>query len=238
MSIVDILIIVFILAGGVAGWMRGVIKEFFYAIGIVIVTVLAFILKNPLSVVFYENLPFFKFGSIFKGATVMNIVLYEFVAFFIVFSVLMILWRVAIFASGIVQKVVDMTIVLGLPSKIFGAIIGFVEFYLISFVILYVLALPIFSVKAVVESKNAQFVLEKTPIIPKVFNENTEFFDEFTSLKEKYKETESATKFNYDTLDLFLKYDIIKVDSVKKLREKNKLKIDGIDNLIKKYEVK
>ena len=64
---------------------------------------------------------------------------------------------------------------------------------------------------------------------------NTGFIDEFLGLKDKYKNTESATLFNYETLDLFLKYDIIKVDSVNKLVEKNKLKIDGVDELIVKY---
>ena len=36
-----------------------------------------------------------------------------------------------------------------------------------------------------------------------------EFVDEFVSLKDKYDNTDSASKFNYDTLDLFLKYDIV-----------------------------
>ena len=236
MGLVDILIIGFIFIGGIVGWKRGVIKEAVSAVGIVLITVLSFIFKNPLSVILYENLPFFKFGGIFKGVTVLNIALYELVAFLIVFSVLMILWRIVVFASSIVQKVIDMTIILGLPSKILGFLIGLVEYYLISFVVIYILVLPIFSIKEVVDSKYANVILEKTPIVSNSFGGKMEFLDEFVSLKEKYKNTESATQFNYDTLDLFLKYDIINVNSVKKLREKNKLKIDGIDNLLKKYE--
>ena len=236
MGLVDILIIGFIFIGGIVGWKRGVIKEAVSAIGIVLITVLSFIFKNPLSVILYENLPFFKFGGIFKGVTVLNIALYELVAFLIVFSILMILWRIVVFASSIVQKVIDMTIILGLPSKILGFLIGLVEYYLISFVIIYILVLPIFSVKEVVDSRYANIILEKTPIVSSSFGEKMEFLNEFVSLKEKYKNTESATQFNYDTLDLFLKYDIINVNSAKKLRQKNKLKIDGIDNLLKKYE--
>lgn len=236
MGLVDILIIGFIFIGGIVGWKRGVIKEAVSAIGIVLITVLSFIFKNPLSVILYENLPFFKFGGIFKGVTVLNIALYELVAFLIVFSILMILWRIVAFASGIVQKIIDMTIILGLPSKILGFLIGLVEYYLISFVVIYILVLPIFSVKEVVDSRYANIILEKTPIVSSSFGEKMEFLNEFVSLKEKYKNTESATQFNYDTLDLFLKYDIINVNSAKKLRQKNKLKIDGIDNLLKKYE--
>lgn len=238
MGLVDVLIIIFILIGGALGWKRGVIKEAASALGIVLITVLSFIFKNPLSIILYENLPFFKFGGIFKGVTVLNIALYELIAFLIVFSILMILWKIVMFASGIVQKIIDMTIILGFPSKILGFIIGLVEYYLICFVVLYILVLPIFSVKEVVDSKYANIILEKTPLISNMFGDKMEFLDEFVSLKEKYKNTESATQFNYDTLDLFLKYDIINVNSAKKLREKNKLKIDGIDNLLRKYEVK
>lgn len=236
MALVDILIIGFIFIGGLVGWKRGVIKEAASAIGVVLITVLSFIFKNPLSIILYENLPFFKFGGIFKGVTVLNIALYELVAFLIVFSILMIVWRLVMFASGIVQKIIDMTIIFGFPSKILGLLIGLIEYYLICFVVLYILVLPIFSVKEVVDSKYANFVLEKTPLISNMFGDKMEFLDEFVSLKEKYKNTDSANEFNYDTLDLFLKYDIININSAKKLREKNKLKIDGIDNLLKKYE--
>lgn len=236
MGLVDILIIAFIFIGGILGWKRGVFKEFVSAVGIVIVTVLSFVFKNPLSVILYENLPFFKFGGIFKGVTVLNIALYELIAFFIVFSILMVLWRIVIFASSIVQKIIDMTIILGFPSKILGFIIGLAEYYLIAFVVVYILVLPMFSVKDVVESRCANVILEKTPFVSGFFGERMGFLNEFVSLKEKYKKTESANEFNYDTLDLFLKYDIIGIDSARKLREKNKLKINGIDELLKKYE--
>ena len=61
MNIVDVIIIIFILIGGLLGFKRGAVKEFVSAIGFFVVVVLSFLLKNPLSVIFYENLPFFKF---------------------------------------------------------------------------------------------------------------------------------------------------------------------------------
>jgi len=235
MNLVDIIIIGFIVLGGFIGFRRGVVKEFVSAIGLVLITVLSFILKNPLSILFYENLPFFKFGGVFKGVTVLNIVLYEFIAFLLVFLILMILWKVVLFASSIIQKIINMTIILGFPSKILGFAIGLLEFYFIGFVVLYILTLPIFSVKGVNESSVGNFILNDTPFVSSMVKNNTGFIDEFLGLKDKYKNTESATLFNYETLDLFLKYDIIKVDSVNKLVEKNKLKIDGVDELIEKY---
>ena len=236
MGLVDIIIVVFILIGGFVGWHRGVIKEAASAVGIVVVSVLSFILKNPLSIVFYENLPFFKFGGIFKGVTVLNIALYELVAFLVVASILTFLWKIVGFASSIVQKIINMTIILGIPSKIIGFVIGVFEYYVLSFIVIYVLTIPLFSVKSVVESKNAQFILNETPVISGFAKDNVSLINEFVDLKDKYEKTESANQFNYETLDLFMKYDIVDVKSVKKLRDRNKISIDGIDGLISKYE--
>ena len=54
--------------------------------------------------------------------------------------------------------------------------------------------------------------------------------------KEKYEKAPNATEFNRETLDLFLKYDVITVDSVETLRDKNKLKIDNLDEILNEYK--
>lgn len=236
MNVVDIFIIIFILIGGFLGFKRGAVKEFVSAIGFFVIVVLSFLLKNPLSVIFYENLPFFKFGGIFKGVTALNIALYELIAFLVAALILTLLWKLVGYASSIVQKLINMTFILGLPSKIIGFIIGLLEYYVLAFIIIYILTLPIFSVKEVVESKNAQFILNDTPVISSFVKNSTGFIGEFIELRDKYQVTESANQFNYETLDLFMKYDIVDVKSVKKLKEKNKISIDGIDTLIEKYE--
>lgn len=238
MGIIDIVIVILIVIGAIIGWHRGVVKEIAGTVGIILVTVFSFLFKNPISIIFYENLPFFKFGGIFKGVTVLNILLYELIAFLIVFIVLMILWRLVLLASGLIQRILDMSFLLGFPSKILGLLVGAIELYLICFITIYILSFPIFYIKEINESKYAQFILHDSPIISSFVKDNTKFVDEFASLKDKYENTESANEFNYETLDLFLKYDIIDINSARKLREKNKLKIDGIDNLLRKYEVK
>ena len=73
---------------GVVGYKRGLTNQLVSSLGIFAVIVLSFLLKNPVSMFLYEHLPFFKFGGIFKGITALNIILYEFVAFFLVMSIL------------------------------------------------------------------------------------------------------------------------------------------------------
>ena len=65
MNIVDILIIIFILFGALLGFKRGFTRELLSLVGIFLILILSFILKNPISVFLYNNLPFFNFGGIF-----------------------------------------------------------------------------------------------------------------------------------------------------------------------------
>lgn len=54
-------------------------------------------------------------------------------------------------------------------------------------------------------------------------------------IKEKYKNESNAKEFNRETLDLFLKYDIVKCDSIDLLIDKNKLDIKKDDPILVKY---
>ena len=156
MGIYDVVILVFILFGGVIGYKRGVIRELVKALGLFLIIFVSFLLKNPLSVILYENLPFFKFGGIFKGVTVLNIAFYELIAFLIVFTILSLLWKLVSLVTRIVQKIIDSTIILGLPSSILGFIIGIVEFYIITFIVLYFVSLPVFDLRSVTQSNRSQ----------------------------------------------------------------------------------
>ena len=88
MSIVDILIIIFILVGGSAGFKNGFTKSVVKFLGIFVVLILSFILKNPISLILMKIGPFIPFGGIIKGVTVLNILLYEVISFSIVTSCL------------------------------------------------------------------------------------------------------------------------------------------------------
>lgn len=236
MNIVDIIILILIAFGALIGFKRGLTRELVSCIGLILVVILSFILKNPLSQFFYENLPFFKFGGVLKGVTVLNIVLYEIMAFFVVFTILMIVLKILTLATSMFEKILSFTIVLGIPSKIMGALVGIVEWFIVSFIVIYIISLPIFNIGVVNESKFKTEVMPKTPILAKFTNNSLKVVDEFISLKDKYKNTDNANEFNLETLDLFLKYKIIDVNSVNKLVSKDKININGIENVLQKYK--
>lgn len=236
MNIVDLIIIIFVLFGAVLGFKRGFTKSLVSALGFIATIVLAFLLKNPVSVMLYGNLPFFKFGGVLKGVTVLNIALYEILAFIIVLAILGIVLKVLMLATSIFEKVLNATIILGIPSKILGAVVGLIEFFVIAFAALYALSLPVFNLDILNESKLKDKILNNTPVLSSFVDGSMKVVDEFTSIKDKYNDNNSnAEEFNKEVLDLFLKYEVVKVESIDKLVEKDKLQINNIEEILMKY---
>lgn len=237
MNIVDALIIVFILLGGFAGWRKGFTKEVVTFIGIFAVLILSFLFKNPISTFLYEHFPFFSFGGLLKGVTTLNILLYEVIALLVAMSLLTIALKLLTFLTSIFEKLLKFTIVLGIPSKILGMLVGFVEGFIWVFIILYVLNLPVFNIKELNESKYKDDILTKVPILSSLADDTVKVIEEFTDLKEQYSDkTITIDEFNYQSLDVFLKYNVITIDSIEILKEKGKLKVEGLDELINKHK--
>lgn len=236
MNIVDLIIIIVIAFGAVIGFKRGFTRSLVSALGFIVIAVLAFLLKNPVSVFLYENLPFFKFAGIIKGVTVLNIALYEILAFVIVLVVLVVLLKVLMLATSIFEKILNATIILGIPSKIAGAIVGAIQYFVITFVILYIVSLPVFNINIISESQMKDKILNSTPILSNIVDDGVKVINEFASIKDKYKDNNSnAEQFNKEVLDLFLKYDVVKVESIDKLIEKEKLQINNIEEILAPY---
>lgn len=232
----DAAIILILIMGAVVGFKRGFTYEVVSAIGFFLVLVLAYFLKNPLSVFLYEHLPFFKFGGIFKGVTVLNIFLYEVIAFLIVAIILMFILKIVAKVTNLFEKFLKFTFIFSIPSKIAGMIVGVIESYVWVYIILYILNLPMFDIPLLQKSNYKDQILNHTVILSNATDHSMKVINEFLELKDKYEVTPNATEFNRETLDLFLKYDVITVDSVETLRDRDKLKIDNLDEILNKYK--
>ncbi len=233
MNIIDILIILLLAFGAFIGFMRGFFRELVSACGFIIAVILAFLFKNPVSSFLYSHLPFFKFGSLLKGAPVLNILLYEIIAFLIMLAIFVIIVEVIKFVTKLVELVLKLTIVLGIPSKILGAIVGLVEFYIITFIILYVLSMPINSFELLNSSKLRNPILTKTPLLSSFVDKSITIFNEFDELKDKYKDT-SNEQFNNETVDLMLKYKIVSKNTIENLIKDKKIEVD--QKILDKYK--
>ena len=209
MNILDIIIIIFILFGAVLGFKRGFTKEVVEALGFVVVVIIAYFLKNPLSVIMYEYLPFFKIGLL-KNVEILNILVYEGIAFIICVILLSIVLKVLLTITSVFEKIINATIILSLPSKIAGAIVGILYHYVFVFIALYVVSLTIYDVDFIDDSKYKDKILDKTPILSSFADKSVNVINEFIVLKDNYSDkTISESEFNYQAIELFLKYEII-----------------------------
>ncbi len=223
MNVVDLFIIIFLLFGFLIGWHNGFIKQTVSTIGLVLVVCLAFVLKNPVSSLFYRYLPFINFSGAFKDVSVLNIILYEFLAFIITFSVLLCLFKILVKTSSIIEKILKATIILGIPSKILGGIVGIIENFIIVFIALYFLNLPILNFSLVNESKFANQILNKTPILSNICNDTLVLYDEIGVLKEEYIREVDKTELNNKILKLLLEKDFVSQENVDYLISHKKL---------------
>lgn len=236
MSVIDILIIGILVFGAFSGFKYGLVRSAVSLVGSLLIVVGAYYLKNPLSVLMYENLPFRTFGGIFSGITSINIIVYEAISYLICLVLLFILLRLIIKLTGILDKLIKATIILAIPSKIIGALLKFVEYYIYTFLILFICASIPFFTPYFKDSKVATKIVSDTPILSKTTDDAYNSVMDIYEICLKYQFKDNKKDGDYEALETLLKYDIISTESVKKLNEKKKLKIDNIDELIKKYE--
>lgn len=233
---VDIIIIIFIIIGIFVGAKRGFTTELLSFLGFILCIIFAFFAKNPISAFFYDKLPFFTFAGVFKGITALNILLYEVIAFLISFVIASIILRLLKFVTRVFESFLKETIILGIPSKILGGILGGIEWVILSTIIIFLLSLPIINTPFPIESKIYNYTISLSGNFSKEIDNLIAVIDEFESIKDKYKSEEDTNSFNLETLDILLKYNIIDVSSCDKLYQKGKFKaISNVESVLDKY---
>ena len=221
MNLVDIIVIVIIIFGGIVGYKRRFIGELVHFCGFIVMLLAAFLFKNPVAALLYEHLPFINFGGIFKGISVLNILLYEVIAFLLVFSVLYLVLRILLGISGLIEKLLRATIILGFFSRIGGMIVGAIESYVIIFMILFVANLPFLHISGLENSKYADKILTHTPVLSGMTGTFRKVTDEIEGIVESYKGKD--VNFNEKTIEILIKYDIVSEENINMLKEKGKL---------------
>lgn len=226
MNIVDIIIILMVVLGAIVGFKEGFIKKTTSFLGTFLVVIIAFSLKNPLSVVMYENLPFFKFGGLIKGIDIINILVYELLAFIVVAAALTFVLKVLLMITGLIEKLLKMTIFLSIPSKILGIFVGALEYFVYVFLVLVFLNLPAFNIDIVKESSYANKILDNTPVLSSLVGTTVDTYTEVYNILHDNK-TMSEVEINEKVLVLLLDNEVITVDSADKLIKMNKIYIEN-----------
>ena len=240
MAAIDIVVLLLLVMFGVVGWKQGIIKEAVQLVGMIIILVIAFMFKGELGNIFCKWLPFFNFnGSPVEGMTTLNILLYQVLGFVIIFTVLYAIYTIILKLSGVFQKILDWTIILLIPSKIGGLIIGLLEGYILLFVLLLIITgLPANYTSNFTNSNLVQTIVYKTPILSSASKDVTNSMKDIYVLVDEVAQKKITTnEANLKTVDIMLKYDLVTPKTVEQLVILDKLKgIKGINKVIDKYK--
>lgn len=226
MNVIDVAVILLILCAGVIGFKRGFFKQIVMTVGLLLVYVVSFKLKDPLADWMSLNLPFFNFAGVFEGATVLNIILYQAIAFIIVFSLLMIIFRIVLSITKVVEKILKLTIILAIPSKIGGFIVGIVEGYIIMFIALFILSQPFFKIDVVEESKLREPILNSSPLLSNIVSSTNNALNDIYELEKDFIKNKNVEYFNNKTAKILVDYKIVDKEYINKLNEKGKIDVD------------
>ncbi len=233
MNIVDYIIIIILVLCAFKGFKQGMLPSIVNFVGTFLVFIIAFYVKQPISTLMYENLPFLDFAGIFKGIIGVNILFYEVIAYGLTIVLLAIIFGIVKRISLVFNKILNATIVLTLPNKIIGAIIGIFEGILFSFILLCIASNVNTTTKYVNESKYSGIILNNIPILNSVTSSLTD------SSKEIYdtiiNNENDKNKANLETIDILMKHNILSYESATKLVNDKKLNIDGVNQVIEKY---
>ncbi len=233
MNIVDYIIIIILVLCAFKGFKQGMLPSIVNFVGTFLVFIIAFYVKQPISTLMYENLPFLDFAGIFKGIIGVNILFYEVIAYGLTIVLLAIIFGIVKRISLVFNKILNATIVLTLPNKIIGAIIGIFEGVLFSFILLCIASNVNTTTKYVNESKYSSIILNNIPILNSVTSSLTD------SSKEIYdtiiNNENDKNKANLETIDILMKHNILSYESATKLVNDKKLNIDGVNQVIEKY---
>ncbi|MUV39377.1 putative transmembrane protein YshB [Lentibacillus sp. JNUCC-1] len=165
---IDVLLFILLVFGFLMGLKRGLILQALHLTGFIIAFAVAVIYYDDLAeklIVFipYPDLPEDATWAVFLQTLPLESAFYNAIAFAIIFFAVKILIQII---ASMLDFVASLPI-LNSVNSLLGALLGFMEVYLILFVVLYILALvPMGNVQAwISDSSIAMFIIEHTPIL-------------------------------------------------------------------------
>ena len=163
--VVDIILIVLIALGTFAGFKKGLIKSLVSFVGLVAVVIISYTLRVPLSDFLIDKMPFLSYGGNLIGLTSLNILVFNVLAFVVIFIVLYCILSIIIKITGFIETLLKFVVIWVIPSKIGGAIVGFLETWVYLYLVLFVM-IQFGITNALVRDSNVKnVILNHTPIV-------------------------------------------------------------------------
>ena len=125
--------------------------------------------------------------------------------------------------TGIFEKILKMTIILGIPSKILGFVVGVIETYIIVFAVLFFAKQPIFSQELFEESTLTPIIVNSSPGLSNIVNNMNESIKDIYNITKNYEISNNSTSTNAEIIESLLKHKVINQEYLDKLEKKGKI---------------
>ena len=228
MKISEIVIIIIILLGALIGFKKGAIKEIFELVGTVSIIIIAYLLKGYLASFLIKLLPFFNFKG-YVGLYSINFLIYDVISFIIIFVLLYCILNILINLAGFIDKLINLSVIFALPSKIIGLVLGMVNALVFIFLLCYIAMQIPHTQKYVMESKVSTSILERTPIVNVVCSKgilvSEDVYNKLLSYSFKEEDTQDM---NLQIATSVAKYGLVDKTLIQEVINKGKLNLEHV----------
>ena len=228
--VIDVILIAFLVLGTWAGVRKGLIKSAVSFVGLVAIVIISYSLRVPLADFLVDKLPFIDFGGKLAGLTTINILIYNVIAFLVIFILLYCILNIILALTGFIETILKFTVIWIIPSKIGGGIIGFLESWVYLFLVLFVLTQFSITSGIVRSGTVSNFMLDHTPVVGNFLGGATKAADEIYSVIEEYSKDETKTKddINLSILQTEISYGLVTKEKANELIETGKAKLENV----------
>lgn len=228
--ILDIVIVVLILIGGLLGYKKGAIKSLVQLISTVSISIVSLQLRGILASFLIKIMPFFNFGKGAEGLYALNIPFYEGISFVVIFILLYCILNILVGFAGLMELIDKFKIIMDVPSKIGGVVFGLVEMMAFSFVLTFSFMHFIPTQSYVMKSHVSRAIVEKMPVYKPIFfravatNENV-----YRSVRDVKKDkSENKIDTNIDIVRYYVNQGIVKATEIQYNIDNGKLHMDNV----------
>lgn len=224
MGILDVIIVFILFISMFIGYKQGFLKGIISLIGISFIAIVSFIFRDNLADILLKICPFFKFSGSYEGITSLNILIYEGISFIAIFLLLFGALAFILGITGLIQKIIDISVVLTLPSKILSVIVGLINGAVVVFIMLYVMLNINPARKYVYKSYISKVIMERTVVLSSSTTNSYLAYEEINNSIKSCKKEQDKKKCNTSVANTLIKYDIISKKDVEELILIKKLK--------------
>lgn len=228
--IISLIIILVFISDIVTGYKKGFLGTTLKFLKSVVALLFAYLFKSKLGTYLSINLPFFNLKGIFKGMDIVNVLIYELIAFIAIFAIVSLILKIIIDMFNIEEKLYSLIVRFHIPNNLIGGIFGGLKSIVVIYFVLSIFTAVANFVNIDTGNSLGEYVLN-IPVLKNSFGGTLDSLDEISELAVEYKNTQDKGVINGDAISILLENGILTEEQLSVLIESGKVEysMDEID---------